>query len=250
MKPTGSIAGKGSKHERRHNNVTPHKHDKPHKHEGQDRHANDAPLTFEQMQRSLGGLRINHAALRASAWPVDRLGAAALLDSRSGKRPATLRDSSVDVFPMSPSSLRLLDYPLMQHNLRPHRGEGARGSEGRSGASRLELWTNLGHATWQIDVKWITGVPVGPSAYKCGVVVRDWHTQKQLSSGKVDPWSRDSVLACLERLSKRKGVPQTIIMEHQTYMIAQIEQWASAHGVTVVICRSAGSRRDSLAQMI
>jgi hypothetical protein len=252
MKPSGDIAGKGSKHDRRHKDAKPRKHDKLDKHEGRNKSVNSASLAFEQFERGLGGVRINHALLPTSAWPDDVFLAVASPMSGVGKRSTTLLNNG-QYFPrVPPSSWRtsLVSNPLIRPISWPHPDEVVRGSEGyRAAAVRREVLTRIGHGIWQIDVTWKTGLLAGPVAEECGVTVLDWYTQKPLSSGHLAPWRADAAVAFLERLAKRKGVPCTLIMDHQPALLARVEQWAFTRGVMVVICQSPGSWRDRRVQM-
>lgn len=242
MKPTAGIAAKG-KHQRLHRDARhhkpekPHKHEKHHKHEARDRDENGASLAFEQIRRSLGS-QTNDALLPSLRWPEQRFHGVAASLSGVGKRRAKLQDGGRDVSRAPPSSSRtgLVDNPLMQPILWPHPDDSARPFGSRSSVSAEQgLWTRPGHETWQINVRWTTGLSAVVNT--CRVTVRDWHTQRFLTSADLEPYKQDSAVACLERLSRRKGMPHAMVMDYQPDMLAVVEQWAFAHGVMLVICQ-------------
>ncbi|SIO45756.1 hypothetical protein [Paraburkholderia phenazinium] len=244
MKPTERIAGKGGKHDKRHKNAKLRKQVKLDKHVGRNKNVNRASLAFAQIQRSLGGMHINHASLPASDRLEDLFMAGASPVSGVGKRLAKPLDNGRDVSRVPPSSWRtsLVGNPLIRPIPWPYSDEGARPTVGRrSGAARREFWTRLGDEIWRIDVTWKTVLSAGYLAEDCVVIVHDWYTQKPLSSGHIFPCRAGAAVAYLERLSKRKGVPHTVIMDHQPQLSPSVQQWAFARGVMVVICQPSRS---------
>lgn len=239
MKPDGGT--KGSKHDGQHKNARLRKLAK---HEGKSRNLNDASFAFGRIQRTLSGWRIDHALPPTSEQVEDVFPAVEPPVSGVGKRSATLLNNVRDVYRVRPSSGRTgpAINPLIRPISWPHPDEVACRSEGpRTAVARGEVLRRNGDGIWQIDVTWRPGLSVGPIAEECGVTVLDWYTQKPLSSGHLAPWRPDAAVTYLERLSRRKGVPRTLIMDHQPELLAGVERWAFTHGVMVVICQSPSS---------
>lgn len=255
MKSTEGLAVKG-KDQRphrdgmRHKSEKPHRHAKHHKHEARDRDLNGASPAFEQIRRTLGGSPANDALLSPLRWSEQSFCVVAAPVSGAGKLRTKLLDSGREVARVPSSSWRtgLVDHPLLRPILRPHPDD----SPSLSGSRRPSvagqgLWAGPGDETWQISVRWTTGSSALVNT--CRVSVRDWHTQRFLASVDLGPYRQDSAVACLERLSKRKGMPHALVMDHQPDMLALVEQWAFAHGVMVVICQWRRSRGDRSGQM-
>lgn len=240
MKPTAGISTKG-KHQRPHMDAKhpkpkkSHKHATHHKHEAQDWDLNGASPAFEQIRRALGGLPTSDALLPPPRWPEQRSHVVAASPSGVGKLRTTLLNVGRDVACVPPSLRRtgLTDNPLIRPVPRLHPDDSAHPFGSRSSAAGQGFGTGLGNEAWQINVRSITGLSALVNT--CRVSVRDWYTQRFLTSVDLGPYGQDSAVACLARLSKQKGMPHALVIDYQPDLLAQVEQWAFSHGVMVII---------------
>jgi len=245
MKANGDVAQYGDKHDKQHGQAKRHKHgkqDKPQKHEAR---------AFEPLQQNQSDLPREMNPALASGRSGDRFFPMGSPVPDRAMRPAMLLDDGAASLRIAPTWRRdPINHLLIPSNPCPDSGRASRSlSARRSTGERLEFWTHLDQETWQIDIEWPAQASVSPGPAQRGVTVRNWHTQKQLASGQVNPRGPDGAVACLERLRKRNRMPHALVMDHQPGLFAVVEQWAFAHGVMVVICHpslSSVRRRFSL----
>ncbi|WP_321883309.1 MULTISPECIES: hypothetical protein [Paraburkholderia] len=245
---TGRVAGNG-KRDKQHRCAKSKKHDQHSRHDKRPTPSGQVPVSGKRRRFPVVP-QLSHDALPIWGWLGDEIVSGELLELGAGKRSRRKRDdrwsgagARFSCLPSDPDDSRLAHgYPVKSTVERLHSSDGsgtaARGHKDRSPA---------GQGVWQIDMHPVSGLVRPAGVGWCVLIVRDWMTQESMLFELLDACGAADAGACLERLSARKGLPHTLMLEARAADFSPVMDWVFDHCRNVIIY---GARRHPLKEPV